>query len=102
MCDAINKKITPEKKTPLLHSIRRLMFEGGKMYKNFAIPHDDGIPPPVACLTASPAPAMKESNIKYFVENPDNLSKEYRELLSLKPVSTSRRDAPHLTAKSPG
>ena len=81
ICDAINKKITPEEKTPLLHQIRRLMFDKGKMYKNFAEPYDDGIPPPLAFFTAAPVPIPKEANIRDMGVDPADVSKEYKELL---------------------
>lgn len=82
ICDAINKKITSKEKTPLLHEMRRVEFEEGKMYKNFAEPYDDGIPPPMTFFTAAPGgPLFKEANIRDWVSNPENLSNEYRELL---------------------
>ncbi len=81
LCDAINKKVTSKKKTPLLHDIRRLMFEKGEMYKNIAVPYDKGIPPPAACLTAVAAPVYKEIDVRIWVANPAYLSKEFRELL---------------------
>ncbi|TDA31873.1 MAG: hypothetical protein DSO03_03985, partial [Hadesarchaea archaeon] len=55
LCDAVGKNSSPPKKIPLLYSIRKLTFEG-KMFKGFAEPFDDGIPPPRALLTAFPAP----------------------------------------------
>jgi hypothetical protein len=81
LLDPVTKLCSPEERTPLLHDIRRLMFEKGKMYKNFAMPYDEGIPPPSAFLTAIPCPFYKEGNLKDFITNPDNLSKEYWELL---------------------
>ena len=85
LCDAVNKMATSPKKTPLLHSIRKLMFDEGKMFKGFALPHDRGIPPPRALLTALPAPLYKETTIEEtrLIENPspEFLSKEYIELL---------------------
>jgi hypothetical protein len=82
LCDAVGKNCSPPKKTPLLHSIRKLTFEG-KMFRDFAAPFDDGIPPPRALLTALPAPIYKETTLEELNlwENPDNLPREYRELL---------------------
>jgi hypothetical protein len=80
VCDAINKKITSKDKTPLLHGIREL-FEKGKAFKNFAVPYDDGIPPPRAWLTCVPPLVLEETNIRVLMANPDNLSKEARDLL---------------------
>jgi hypothetical protein len=88
LCDAVNKLITPSKKTPLLHSIRKLFLEG-KMFKGFASPFDDGIPPPRALLTAVPAPIYRKDATIWDVkmlENPDLILKEpslkpFRELL---------------------
>jgi len=88
LCDAISKLITPPSKTPLLHSIRKLFLEG-KMFKGFALPFDDGIPPPRALLTAIPTPLYGKDatiwNLK-MLENPDLLIKDpsfkpFRELL---------------------
>ncbi|MEM1981821.1 MAG: hypothetical protein QW788_04615, partial [Candidatus Hadarchaeales archaeon] len=82
LCDAVGKNSSPPKKTPLLHSIRKLTLEG-KMFREFARPFDDGIPPPRALLTAMPAPIYKETTLKELNlwENPENLPKEYKELL---------------------
>jgi len=82
LCDAVGKNCSPPKKTPLLHSIRKLFLEG-KMFKGFALPFDDGIPPPRALLTALPAPIYKETTLRELNlwENPENLPREYKELL---------------------
>ena len=81
LCDAVNKKVTSEEKTPFLHEIKRLTFEKGKMFKGFAIPYDDGIPPPMACMTSLPAPNYTDAFLKDLVGDPTKLSKEYKELL---------------------
>ncbi|MEM3012814.1 MAG: hypothetical protein QW084_05585, partial [Candidatus Hadarchaeales archaeon] len=82
LCDAVGKNSSPPKRAPLLHSIRKLTFEG-KMFKGFAAPFDDGIPPPRALLTAFPAPVYKETTVEKLNlwEKPENLPKEYKELL---------------------
>ena len=80
VCDAINKVITPEKKTPMLHQMRELYLKG-KAFKGLAIPYDEGIPPPKAFFTALPAPVYREVNIRDIFANPDKLPKEYWELL---------------------
>jgi hypothetical protein len=81
LLDPVTKLYVPEDRAPLIHDIRRLMFEEGKMYKNFALPRDNGIPPPPALFTSMPCPFYKEGNVRDFFTNPDNLSKEYWELL---------------------
>ncbi len=80
VCDAINKVITSEKKTPFLHQIREQYLKG-KAFKGFTAPFDEGIPPPKAFLTALPCPVYKEVNIRDMLANPDKLPKEYWELL---------------------
>lgn len=81
LCDAIGRMACPPDKAPLVMSIRRLMFDEASMYKGWAIPFDDGIPPPRAFLTCLPAPFYKEANIRDFVANPEKLPKEYWDLL---------------------
>lgn len=80
-CDAVNKKTTSETKTPLIHDMRLLMFERDGMFKDFAIPYDRGIPPPMAFLTGMGCPIYKEMDLKNWVVNPDKIHKEFRELL---------------------
>ncbi len=82
-CDTVNRLVAPAKRIPLLHSIKKLMFHKGKMYKGFAEPYDEGIPPPRARLTAFPAPIYKETTLEELGiwEDPAGLPKEYIELL---------------------
>ncbi|MEM2536211.1 MAG: hypothetical protein QW435_04355, partial [Candidatus Hadarchaeales archaeon] len=81
LCDAVTKLVTPRRKTPFLHGIRDLILEG-KMYKEFAEPFDEGIPPPRAMLTALP-PGVNylPANLREFINDPSLLPKEYKELL---------------------
>ncbi|MEM2866843.1 MAG: hypothetical protein QXM46_01040 [Candidatus Hadarchaeales archaeon] len=81
LCDAVTKLVTSKRKTPLLHGIRDLLLEG-KMYKGFAAPFDDGIPPPRALLTAIPPGVnYREARMDQLLSDASQLPKEYRELL---------------------
>ena len=78
LCDAINKKITSKEKTPLLHGMREL-FEKGRAFKGWAVPYDDGIPPPRAWILSAPAPLHEETYVTVLVANPENIPKETRD-----------------------
>ena len=82
LCEAINKKATSPKKTYLLHEQRELIFDKGKIFKDIAIPYDEGIPPPQAFLTTIYGLMLKkDANIQDFVSKPELLPKEYWDLL---------------------
>lgn len=82
ICDPVGKLSVPDTKlVPTLYDMHEHMFKRERMYEDFAIPFDKGIPPPRALLTSVVAPFYKEAKIRDLIKNPNNLPKEYRDLL---------------------
>jgi hypothetical protein len=81
LCDALTKMLVPKEKAPLYHEMAEYCWKNG-IYKGWASPYDSGMPQPRALLTALPGlPFYKEANIRDFIAKPENLPKQYWELL---------------------